>query len=171
MERSKQEKIDRLYLRMAFIWAENSYAIRRHVGCLIVKDGSIISDGYNGTPSGFPNICEYAVSPNEGSEYCKAESIEELKKLQDQGWRLITYPIVLHAESNAIAKLAKSNNSSKGETIYITDEPCLNCAKNIIQAGITRVVYSRSYHLHEGIELLKQVNIEIQQITIENEKG
>lgn len=152
---------------MAFIWSENSYAIRRKVGCLIVKDDSIISDGYNGTPSGFPNVCEYVVGGSEGEETIKTDNTDELTKFQEQGYKLITYPIVLHAESNAIAKLAKSNNSCKGATIYITDEPCLDCSKIIIQAGITRVIYSREYRIHQGIELLRQANIEVKQILIE----
>ena len=164
---NKQEKIDRLYLRMAFIWAENSYAIRRKVGCLIVKNNSIISDGYNGTPSGFPNVCEYAVGYG-GEEYCKTDDREELIRLQNEGWQLVSYPIVLHAESNALTKLAKSNNSCKGATIYITDEPCIDCAKLIVQAGIKRVVYAREYRLHDGVELLKQSNINVQQIKIED---
>lgn len=189
MKQNKQEKIDLLYLRMAFIWAENSYAIRRHVGCLIVKDETIISDGYNGTPSGFENICEDIVGCKIGgdnwNEFKQCARIVFSKLSQPMyktvtkrccDWErgecphaiLKTKSYVLHAESNAIAKLAKSNNSSKGATIYITDEPCLNCAKSIIQAGITRVVYSRSYSVHDGIELLQQANIEIQQIKIED---
>ena len=164
---NKQEKIDCLYLRMAFIWAENSYAIRRKVGCLIVKNNSIISDGYNGTPSGFPNVCEYAVGYG-GEEYRKTDDREELIRLQNEGWQLVSYPIVLHAESNALTKLAKSNNSCEGATIYITDEPCIDCAKLIVQAGIKRVVYAREYRLHGGVELLKQSNISVQQIKIED---
>ena len=164
---NKQEKIDRLYLRMAFIWAENSYAIRRKVGCLIVKNNSIISDGYNGTPSGFPNVCEYAVAPGEeGQSYAKPNTAEEIQKLNDAGWRLISYPIVLHAESNAITKVAKSNNSCEGATIYVTDEPCIDCAKLIIQAGIKRVVFSREYRIHDGLELLKKANIIVKQINV-----
>lgn len=159
----KQDKIDRLYLRMAFIWSENSYAIRRKVGCLIVKNNSIISDGYNGTLSGFPNVCEYAVGYG-GEEYCKTEDRDELIRLQNEGWQLVSYPIVLHAESNALTKLAKSNNSSEGATVYVTDEPCIDCAKTIIQAGIKRVVYSREYRLHDGVELLRKSNIIVKQI-------
>lgn len=147
---------------MAFIWAENSHDIRLQVGCLIVKDGVIISDGYNGTPSGFPNICEYAVK-----QFCPDMETENKHKLlyfQRNGWELKTYPYVLHAEANAITKLAKSNNSSQGATIYVTDEPCLECAKLIIQAGIVRVVYSRPYRLHDGIDLLKRAGITIEHI-------
>lgn len=166
-ERTKQEKIDRLYLRMAFIWAENSYAIRRQVGCLIVKNNSIISDGYNGTPSGFPNVCEYAVSPDEGQSHCTSDNRDEILKCQEEGWNLISYPIVLHAESNAIAKLAKSNNSSEGATIYVTDEPCIDCAKLIIQAGIKRVVFAREYRKHDGIRLLEKAKIIVKQINIQ----
>lgn len=163
---SKQDKIDHLYLKMAFIWAENSYAIRRQVGCLIVKNNSIISDGYNGTPSGFPNVCEYAVAPDEGQSYYMGNRNEILEKAKE-GWSLVSYPMVLHAESNAIAKLAKSGNSSKDATIYITDEPCIDCAKLIIQVGIKRVVFAREYRKHEGIELLNRANIIVKQINIQ----
>lgn len=150
---------------MAFTWSENSYALRRRVGCLIVKNNSIISDGYNGTPSGFRNVCEYIPNPDNGRSMSEDKSWEEMKENWDKGNTLVTYPYVLHAESNAIAKLAKSNNSSEGATIYITDEPCLDCAKMIIQSGIRKVVYSRSYRIHSGIELLKKANIEVKQIT------
>ena len=160
----KQEKIDRLYLRMAFIWSENSYAVRRKVGCLIVKDNSIISDGYNGTPSGFPNVCENAVCDNpDGPEEC----ISNIPNcLHCEQAKLTTLNYVLHAEANAITKLSKSNNSSEGATIYVTDEPCIECSKLIIQAGIKRVVYAREYRLHDGIKLLQQAGIEIKQINI-----
>lgn len=140
----KQKNIDSRYLRMAHIWAENSHAIKLKVGALIVKDNSIISDGYNGTPSGFNNTCEYTLP--DGS--------------------LKTFPEVLHAEANAITKLAKSTNSSEGATLYITDSPCFNCAKLIIQAGIKRVVFDRQYRLTDGIELLKKAGIKIIQINI-----
>lgn len=120
---------------MAFIWAENSYCVRRKVGALIVKDRMIISDGYNGTPSGFENVCEL-----------------------DNG---LTKPYVLHAEANAITKVAKSNNSSDGATLYVTDAPCMECAKLIIQAGIRRVVYSNEYHVRDGIDLLERAGIEV----------
>lgn len=129
--------LDRRYLRMATIWAENSYCKRRQVGALIVKDKMIISDGYNGTPSGFENICE----END-----------------------VTKPYVLHAEANAITKIARSNNNSDGATLYVTDEPCIECSKLIIQAGIRRVVYAREYRLHDGVELLKRAGIEIEYI-------
>lgn len=148
---------------MAFIWAENSYAVRRQVGCLIVKDGVIISDGYNGTPSGFANVCEYAVSPN-GKEKVYPLSVKELRYYRNKSWNLVTKDCVLHAESNAITKLAKQGNAAKGATVYVTDEPCLECAKLIIQSGITRVVYSRSYRLHDGIDLLKKADIIIDHI-------
>ena len=127
----KEEKalaLDRRYLRMASVWSENSYCRRRKVGALLVKDKMIISDGYNGTPSGFPNVCE-----NEDDQ---------------------TYPYVLHAEANAITKVARSNNSSEGSTLYITASPCLECAKLIIQAGIRRVVYAEQYRLLDGVDLL-----------------
>lgn len=132
---SKQQKLDQRYLRMARIWAENSYCQRRQVGALVVKDKMIISDGYNGTPSGFENICE-----------------------DESG---LTKPYVLHAEANAITKLARSNNNSDGSTIYITASPCIECAKLIIQAGIKRVVYGENYRLSDGIDLLKRAGIEV----------
>ena len=131
---NKQRLLDERYLRMADIWAENSYCQRRKVGALIVKDKMIISDGYNGTPSGFENCCE-----------------------DENG---VTKPYVLHAEANAITKVARSNNSSEGATLYITDSPCIECAKLIIQAGIRRVVYSRMYRIVDGLELLERAGIE-----------
>lgn len=130
---------------MARIWSANSYCIRRKVGALIVKDRMIISDGYNGTPSGFENECE------------------------DKNDR--TKPYVLHAEANAITKVAKSNNSSEGSTLYITASPCLECAKLIIQAGIIRVVYSDDYRISDGIELLKKAKVEIVQINNVNNEN
>jgi dCMP deaminase len=130
---NKQEELDRRYLRMAKIWAENSYCTRRKVGALIVKDKMIISDGYNGTPSGFENVCEL-----------------------DDG---TTKPYVLHAEANAITKVAKSNNNSLDATLYVTASPCLECAKLIIQSGIKRVVYSEKYRLDDGLKLLERANI------------
>lgn len=147
MVKSKEKllEIDRRYLRMARIWAENSYCQRRQVGALIVKDNMIISDGYNGTPSGFENICE-----------------------DETG---ITKPYVLHAEANAITKVAASTNDSSGATIYITASPCLECAKLIIQSKIKRVVYDDEYRLKDGIELLQRAGIEVVCLPIEqNEK-
>jgi dCMP deaminase len=138
---NKQNQLDRRYLRMARIWAENSYCVRRQVGALIVKDKMIISDGYNGTPSGFENICE---DPDTGR----------------------TKPYVLHAEANAITKVAKSHNNCDGATLYITASPCMECSKLIIQAGIRRVVYLDEYHSDEGIELLRRVGIETIRIDI-----
>ena len=135
MSKSKQQLLDERYLRMARIWAENSYCERRQVGALIVRGDAIISDGYNGTPSGFENICE--------DEYNK------------------TKPYVLHAEANAITKVAKSNNSSLGATLYVTASPCIECAKLIIQAGIRRVVYSENYRSVDGIELLQKAGIDV----------
>ena len=132
---SKQEAFDRRYLRMARIWAENSYCLRRKVGALLVKDRMIISDGFNGTPIGFENICE-----------------------DEEGH---SKPYVLHAEANAISKVARSNNNSDGATLYITASPCMECAKLIIQAGIVRVVYGENYRLADGIELLQRAGIEI----------
>lgn len=137
----KQQMLDKRYLQMAKIWAENSYCIRRKVGALIVKDKMIISDGYNGTPSGFNNQCE-----DENN---------------------ITYPYVLHAEANAITKVAKSNNSSQGATLYITTSPCIECSKLIIQAGITRVVFCDKYHKETGLELLEKTNIEVVHVTLD----
>lgn len=131
----KQETIDRRYLRMARIWAENSYCVRRQVGAIIVKDSMIISDGFNGTPSGFENICE---TP-EGT----------------------TKPYVLHAEANAITKVARSHNSSDGATLYVTASPCMECSKLIIQSGIKRVVFNELYRMSDGIDLLRRANIEI----------
>ena len=127
--------LDQRYLRMARIWAENSYCQRRKVGALVVKDKMIISDGYNGTPSGFENVCEDADN--------------------------VTKPNVLHAEANAITKSARSNNNSDGSTLYITDSPCIECAKLIIQAGIKRVVFAQKYRLVDGLELLQRANIEL----------
>ena len=131
----KREILDRRYLRMARIWAENSYCDRRKVGALMVKDRTIISDGYNGTPAGFENICE-----------------------DEQG---VTKPYVLHAEANAITKVARSGNSSEGSTLYITASPCLDCAKLIIQAGIRRVVFNELYRITDGINLLVRAGVEV----------
>jgi len=137
----KQMLLDQRYLKMAMIWAQNSYCKRRKVGALLVKGKMIISDGYNGTPSGFENICE-----NENNQ---------------------TKPYVLHAEANAITKVAKSNNSSEGSTLYVTSSPCIECAKLIIQAGIKRVVFTENYRVEDGIKLLKRANIEIEQVEFE----
>lgn len=131
---NKQHLLDLRYLRMARIWAENSYCRRRQVGALLVKDKMIISDGFNGTPSGFDNICE-----------------DDNDK---------TFPYVLHAEANAITKVACSNNSSEGATLYVTAAPCIECAKLIIQSGIKRVVFSELYRLADGLDLLKSANVE-----------
>ena len=140
----KQAQLDETYLHMAFTWASLSKATRKKVGCLIVKDGAIISDGYNGTPQGFNNVCEYNPNPSAFHE-------------------LITKPEVLHAESNAITKLAKSTQSSEGATMYITISPCVECSKLIIQSAIHRVVYSDFYRNNEGIALLKKANIRVEQ--------
>ena len=131
----KQLELDKRYMRMATIWAENSYCKRRQVGALIVKDKMIISDGYNVTPSGFENVCE-----------------------DEHG---LTKPYVLHAEANAITKIARSGNSSEGATMYVTASPCIECAKLIIQAGIKRVVYAEKYRLEDGLDLLRRANIEV----------
>jgi dCMP deaminase len=137
----KQKLLDQRYLKMATTWAENSYCKRRQVGALLVKEKMIISDGFNGTPSGFENICE------------------------DENNR--TKPYVLHAEANAITKVAKSNNSSEGATLYVTSSPCLECAKLIIQAGIKRVVFTESYRIEDGINLLRRADIEVKQVDTE----
>ena len=138
----KQELLDIRYLRMAQIWAENSYCKRRQVGALIVKDKMIISDGYNGTPVGFEHVCE-----------------------DDENH---TKPYVLHAEANAITKVAQSNNSSKNATLYVTSSPCIECAKLIIQSGIKRVVFGEIYRLTDGIELLQRAGIECVQLDFNN---
>ncbi len=135
MSNNKQRTLDYRYLRMAKIWAENSYCKRRKVGALVVKDQMIISDGYNGTPSGFDNVCEDS--------------------------RDLTLPYVLHAEANAITKLARSSNNSDGSTLYVTASPCIECAKLIIQAGIKRVVYAEKYRLEDGVALLQRAGIEV----------
>ena len=153
----KAFELDKRYLRMARIWSENSYAIRRKVGCLIVKDRMIISDGYNGTPSGFENICEDAICQKPNDPYCPGGP----ECFNCEFVKLKTKPYVLHAEANAISKLAKSLNNSEGATLYVTDEPCLECSKMIIQAGIKRVVFWRDYHTHDGTELLNRAGIEV----------
>lgn len=132
---TKRLELDKRYLRMACIWAENSYCQRRRVGAILVKDQMIISDGFNGTPAGFENICEDAYGA--------------------------TKPYVLHAEANAITKVARSNNSSDGSTLYVTASPCLECSKLIIQAGIERVVFHELYRLSDGIDLLERAGIEV----------
>ena len=134
----KQQKRDYLYMRMARTWAENSYCVRRKVGALLVKNQMIISDGYNGTPSGFENICE-----DENN---------------------VSKPYVLHAEANALTKVARSNNSSDGATLYVTASPCLECSKLIIQAGIKRVVYRDEYRLTDGIDLLRKAGVEVEKV-------
>ncbi len=136
-DNGKQAKLDQRYLAMARIWSLNSYCVRRQVGALMVKDKMIISDGYNGTPSGFENVCE------DGD---------------------VTKPYVLHAEANAISKVAKSNNSSMGATMYITASPCIECAKLIIQAGISRVVYSEEYRSSEGVDLLRRAGVKVDKV-------
>ena len=133
---TKQSLLDYRYLRMARIWAENSYCRRRQVGALVVKDKMIISDGYNGTPSGFENICE-----------------------DESG---TTFPYVLHAEANAITKLARSSNNSDGATLYVTASPCIECSKLIIQAGIRRVVYAEKYRLTDGVDLLEKAGVKVE---------
>ena len=160
MREEKQFRFDTKYLRMARIWAENSYAERRKVGCLIVKDNMIISDGYNGTPSGFENKCEdIRYIDEERCRHCKRDHCEGCDNIET-----FTKPYVLHAEANAITKLAKSNNSSEGATLYVNLSPCLQCAKLIIQSGIIRVVYIEKYRITDGLELLERAGIEVVQI-------
>ncbi len=137
----KQRLLDLRYLRMAAIWAENSYCQRRKVGALVVKEKMIISDGYNGTPSGFENVCEDAHG--------------------------VTHPYVLHAEANAITKLARSGNNSDQATLYATASPCIECAKLIIQAGIRRVVYAEQYRLTDGIDLLRRAGVEVEHLPLD----
>ena len=141
IDTDKQRLLDLRYLRMAAIWAENSYCVRRKVGALVVKEKMIISDGYNGTPSGFENIWE-----------------------DSNG---VTKPYVLHAEANAITKLARSGNNSDQATLYVTASPCIECAKLIIQSGIRRVVYAEQYRLTDGVDLLKRAGVEVELLPIE----
>ena len=144
MDEKKKAAIDRRYARMALIWAENSYCERRKVGALVVKNNMIISDGYNGTPTGFENVCE-----DENN---------------------VSKPYVLHAEANAITKLARSSNSSDGATLYVTASPCIECAKLIIQSGIKRVIYTEKYRLTDGIDLLERAGIEVVYLDLNQEQ-
>ena len=137
----KKNELDLRYLRMARIWAENSYCERRKVGALIVKDKMIISDGYNGTPAGFENVCE------------------------DENH--LTKPYVLHAEANAITKIARSGNNSEGATLYVTDAPCIECSKLIIQSGIKKVFFFFQYRLTDGIDLLQRAGIEVHYLPLD----
>ena len=139
----KKHELDLRYLRMARIWAENSYCERRKVGALIVKDKMIISDGYNGTPAGFENVCE------------------------DENH--LTKPYVLHAEANAITKIARSGNNSEGATLYVTDAPGIECSKLIIQSGIMKIFYARRYRLTDGIDLLQRAGIEVHYLPLETQ--
>jgi dCMP deaminase len=139
----KEELLDQKYMTMAYVWSENSYAKRRKVGALIVKDKMIISDGYNGTPSGFENCCE-----------------------DENG---VTKPYVLHAEANAITKLAKSSQSSVGATLYVTTSPCIECSKLIIQAGIKRVVYCEEYRITDGLDILERAGISVEKLDYKKE--
>ena len=143
MDEAKKAALDRRYARMALIWAENSYCERRKVGALVVKNNMIISDGYNGTPTGFENICE-----DENN---------------------VSKPYVLHAEANAITKLARSSNSSEGATLYVTASPCIECAKLIIQSGIKRVIYTEQYRLTDGVDLLKRAGIDVEYLDLNAE--
>lgn len=141
MNEAKQRKYDIAYLKMAQLWATLSHCERKKVGAIIVKDQMIISDGYNGTPAGFDNCCE-----------------------NPQGE---THWYVLHAEANAILKVAKSTNNAKGATLYLTLSPCKDCSKLILQAGIKRLVYSKEYKDSSGLDFLKEANIEMVQIDID----
>lgn len=141
MKDNKQQLLDQRYMRMARIWAENSYCERRKVGAVLVKDKMIISDGYNGTPSGFENNCE-----DENN---------------------MSRPYVLHAEANAITKVARSHNSSDGATLYVTASPCMECAKLIIQSGIKRVVYGEEYRIMDGVKLLERAGIAVELLLLE----
>lgn len=138
--KEKQLRYDRAYLKMAQEWGKLSHCNRKQVGALIVRDNMIISDGYNGTPSGFPNSCE-----------------------DDNGE---THWYVLHAEANAILKVSKSTQSAKDATLYLTLSPCKDCSKLILQAGITRVVFMNAYKDLSGVEFLKEAGIEIHQIEL-----
>lgn len=140
----KQQKRDYLYMRMAMTWAENSYCVRRQVGALLVKDQMIISDGYNGTPSGFENICEDEHN--------------------------VSKPYVLHAEANAITKIARSHNSADGATLYVTTSPCMECSKLIIQSGIKRVVYGEQYRIMDGVELLQRAGITVDYLPLDTQQ-
>jgi dCMP deaminase len=141
MAKSKQNKYDKAYLQMAQIWGQLSYCERKKVGALIVKDRMIISDGYNGTPSGFENVCE------DEAHYTK--------------W------YVLHAEANAILKVASSTQSCKGATLYITLSPCQECSKLIHQSGIVRVVYSKAYKDKSGLDFLEKAGVELKQVPLQ----
>lgn len=138
LEEKKQQRYDRAYLRMANTWSELSYCQRKKVGAIIVRDNMIISDGYNGTPSGFDNCCENDIGE--------------------------THWYVLHAEANAILKVAKSTNNCRGATLYLTLSPCKDCSKLVLQAGISRVVFQNAYKDTEGIDFLKDAGVEIVQL-------
>ena len=139
LKEEKQARYDRAYLRLALNWALLSHCNRKKVGAIIVKDRMIISDGYNGTPSGFPNVCENASGE--------------------------THWYVLHAEANAILKVAKSTNNTEGSTLYLTHSPCKDCSKLILQSGIKRLVFIEAYKDSSGLEFLQNAGVEIIQIT------
>lgn len=144
---SRTETIDQTYMRMAKEWSNLSYATRKKVGALIVRNGTIISDGFNGTPSGFENECEEAVVDSNGNFI---------------GYKTKWY--VLHAEANALLKIAKSTQSAVGSTLYVTCSPCAECSKLILQAGIKRVVYDEEYRDTTGLALLRRAGIDIKKI-------
>jgi dCMP deaminase len=157
---ANQNKLDERYLAMAREWSKMSHAKRKKVGCLIVKDEQIISDGYNGTPSGFNNDCEEVFYTCDERDFYKDQEWE-LDKGKEKFLKLKTKPEVLHAESNALMKLARSTNSSEGATIYCTYSPCFDCAKLIVQSGVKRFVYNETYRNTEGLDLLKKAGVEI----------
>jgi dCMP deaminase len=187
-----QKELDIQYLKIAKLWSENSKAERSKVGAIIVKNNMIISDGYNGTPSGFDNCCEIWEPQPSCWKKAQEEDIRgigcegEARDIIIDGYakltcnhpfhckyaKCTTKPEVLHAEANAITKLAKSTQSSDNSTLYVTMSPCFDCAKLIIQSGIKRVVYCEEYRKLDGIELLKKAGIKVEKINIEeNDKN
>jgi dCMP deaminase len=157
---ANQDKLDERYLAMAKEWSKMSHAKRKKVGCLIVKDEQIISDGYNGTPSGFDNNCEEVFYTCDERDFYKDQEWE-LDRGKEKFFKLKTKPEVLHAESNALMKLARSTNSSEGATIYCTYSPCFDCSKLIVQSGVKRFVYNETYRNTQGLDLLKKAGVEI----------
>lgn len=164
--------LDAKYLELAEMWGKLSVAERKKVGCIVVKDNQIISDGYNGTPSGFDNKCESLIQKtfdNSTEEYSLIEDGFYIKGI-GLAEKNATKPEVLHAESNALMKLAISTQSSKDATVYVTLSPCFECSKLIIQAQIKRVVFSEKYRVTDGLDLLKKAGIRVDQlININNE--
>ena len=165
---NKQLEIHKRYLKMAFIWATNSKATRLKVGALLVKNNAIISDGYNGTPSGFSNCCERPVDEHGNITEDEFRGLDELNRFVESFGKdsVKTKPQVLHAESNAITKIARSTASSDGATMYITHAPCFQCSKLIIQSGIKEVVYANDYRDKSGINLLRKAGIIVTHVPI-----